>query len=60
MQFRNLTLTICMEGERKVAYTEAGNLFGYIARNDAETVNNDMITIRFGVVKDGNLRCIVE
>jgi hypothetical protein len=59
-QFRNMQLTVCMEGGRKIAYTEAGNLFGYIARVDNDTVSNDTITIRFGVVKDGNLRCIIQ
>ena len=59
-QFRDMHLIIHTEDERKIAYTEAGNLFGYVARNDNETVSNDTIIIRFGVVKDGNLRCIVE
>jgi hypothetical protein len=59
-QFRDMQLTVRTEGERKLAYTEAGNLFGYVARVDNETVSNDTITIRFGVVKDGNLRCIIQ
>jgi hypothetical protein len=58
-QFRNLTLTIRIEGERKIAITEQGNIFGYIAREDTDAVGQT-ITIHFGIVKDGNLRCIVE
>jgi hypothetical protein len=55
-----MQLTIRTEGERKIAYAGAGNLFAYVAEVDIETVNNDTITIRSGVVKDGNLRCIIQ
>lgn len=58
-QFRNLTLTIRNDDERKIAYTLRGNIFGYIAREDTDKVG-DAITVRFGIVKDGNLRCIVS
>ena len=59
-QFREMVLRICIEGDRKLAYTQANNLFGYIARNDSQAVTSDTITIRFGVIKDGNLRCVVQ
>lgn len=59
MQFCNLTLTIRTEGERKIAITEQDNIFGYIAREDTDTVD-DTITIHFGIVKDGNLKCIIS
>ena len=58
-QFHNLTLIIRTEGERKIAITEQGSIFGYIAREDTDALD-ETITIHFGIVKDGNLKCIIS
>ncbi|MDQ7027045.1 MAG: hypothetical protein Q9P44_15990 [Anaerolineae bacterium] len=55
--FRNLTLTIREEKGRKLAYTPHGNLFGYVAKADEESVG-DFLTLKFCIVQDGNLICI--
>ncbi len=55
----NLRLAVRMEGERKLAYTERGNLFGYISKDSADRVG-ERITIRLAIARDGNLRCVVD
>jgi hypothetical protein len=57
--FCNLTLTMGEENQRKVAYTPHGNLFGYVAQGDQETLG-DSLTLKFCIVQDGNLICVVN
>ena len=57
-QFRDLVLTIQTQGERKVAITEHGNLFGYISKDSTDRVPNGQIAVRFAICRDGNLRCV--
>jgi hypothetical protein len=55
--WRGLKLTIERRGERKVAITPHGNLFGYIHRSQDDVVS-DTLEIAFGLAKDGNLICL--
>jgi hypothetical protein len=57
--FRNLTLSIHEENQRKIAYTPQGNIFGYVAQRDEEIINH-CLTVKFCIVQDGNLICVVN
>ncbi|MHB8629594.1 MAG: hypothetical protein ACYDBJ_24235 [Aggregatilineales bacterium] len=57
-QFRDLVLTIQIEGERKVAITPNGNVFGYVSKDSTDHVPEGQIVIRFSLCRDGNLRCV--
>ncbi len=54
-----LPLTIRSEGERRVAYTVEGQMFGLLARDVTDDLG-DAIRLRFTLAKDGNLRSVVE
>ncbi|MHB8625526.1 MAG: hypothetical protein ACYDBJ_00675 [Aggregatilineales bacterium] len=57
-QFRDLVLTIQTLGERKVAITEHGNLFGYISKESTDRVPDGRIVVHFAICHDGNFRCV--
>jgi hypothetical protein len=54
--YRHLPLMVKTEGERKLAYTQDGQIFGYIAKDSTQAVPEGEITLEFAVTKDGNLR----
>ncbi len=56
--YRNLTLTIATQGERKVALIPDGAIFGYISKDSTDTVPGGSITIAFSLCRDGNLRSV--
>jgi len=58
-RFRDLHLTIRREGGRALAYTEQGNLFGYIAKEHTDDVE-ESLTIRFAFHRDGNYWVVFE
>ena len=58
-QFCNLTLTIHEENQREIAYTPHGNLFGYVTQGN-EGIVGDCLTLKYCIVQDGNLICIVS
>jgi len=56
--YRNLRLTVKAEGERKIAYAQDGQIFGFIAKDSTVDVPEGEITVAFSLSKDGNLRCV--
>ncbi|MHB8627804.1 MAG: hypothetical protein ACYDBJ_10265 [Aggregatilineales bacterium] len=57
-EYRNLTLTIQRQGERKVAVTQDGALFGYVSKDSTDRVPEGGIVMHFAICRDGNLRCV--
>ncbi len=56
--FRDLTLTIATQSERKVALTPDSAIFGYISKDSTDAVPEGRVTIAFSICHDGNLRSI--
>jgi len=50
-QFRNMTLDIRQENDRAIAYTQQGNIFGYIAKENTHDVPLGRIQLRFSIAK---------
>jgi hypothetical protein len=57
-EWRDLLLTVRVEGKWRVAYLPDGRLFGTLSR-DAMEAPGDVIAIRFSVTRDGNLRSVI-
>ncbi|MEL7432617.1 MAG: hypothetical protein AAFN11_01600, partial [Chloroflexota bacterium] len=49
--FRNMTIEIRLEGDRAVAYTEKGNIFGYIAKDNTQDVVEGFTRLKYIVPK---------
>ena len=58
VEYRNLNLTIQRHGERKVAVTQDGALFGYVSKDSTDHAPEGVIVMHFAICRDGNLRCV--
>jgi len=56
--YQGLALTIRRESDRLKAYTENGNLFGFISRDSEPYATEGTIQLAFSIAKDGNIRAI--
>ncbi len=56
--YRDLPLTIQVQGERKVALLPDGTVFGFIRKDSTEFVPEGAIMIALSICHDGNLRSL--
>lgn len=56
--YQDLPLTVRREGDRLKAYTEDGNLFGFVSRDSEKMTAEGTIQLGFTIAKDGNVRAV--